>query len=80
MLAMASNGIRHVLVTDAEGKLTGVVSERDLFALQRVGLRQVRQTIDSAQNIETLQQANTDIRQLAFNLSLIHISEPTRPY
>ncbi len=68
MLAMASNGIRHVLVTDAEGKLTGVVSERDLFALQRVGLRQVRQTIDSAQNIETLQQANTDIRQLAFNM------------
>ena len=68
MLAMASNGIRHVLVIDAEGKLTGVVSERDLFALQRVGLRQVRQTIDSAQNIETLQQANTDIRQLAFNM------------
>ena len=68
MLAMASNGIRHVLVTDAEGKLTGVVSERDLFALQRVGLRQVRQTIDSAQNIETLQQANNDIRQLAFNM------------
>jgi len=68
MLAMASNGIRHVLVTDAEGKLTGVVSERDLFALQRVGLRQVRQTIDSAQNIETLQQAITDVRQLAFNM------------
>ena len=68
MLAMASNGIRHVLVTDAEGKLTGVVSERDLFALQRIGLRQVRQTIDSAQNIETLQQANNDIRQLAFNM------------
>jgi hypothetical protein len=36
------------------------------FALQRVGLRQIRQTIeDSAQNVETLQQANTDIRQLA---------------
>ena len=68
MLAMASNGIRHVLVTDAEGQLTGVVSERDLFALQRVGLRQVRQTIDSAQSIEVLQQANTDIRQLAFNM------------
>jgi signal-transduction protein with cAMP-binding, CBS, and nucleotidyltransferase domain len=48
MLAMATHGIRHVLVTDAEGKLTGVVSERDLFALQRVGLRQIRQTIESA--------------------------------
>lgn len=68
MLGMASKGIRHVLVTDAEGKLTGVVSERDLFALQRVGLRQVRQTIDSAQNVEKLQQATVDVRQLAFNM------------
>jgi CBS domain-containing protein len=68
MLAMASNGIRHVLVTDAEGKLTGVVSERDLFALQRVGLRQIRQTIDSAQDIDTLRQATADVRQLAFNM------------
>ncbi|MDZ4314520.1 MAG: DUF294 nucleotidyltransferase-like domain-containing protein [Azonexus sp.] len=68
MLAMASKGFRHVLVTDAEGRLTGVVSERDLFALQRIGLRQIRQTIDSAQDIETLQQATLDIRQLAFNM------------
>lgn len=68
MLAMASNGIRHVLVTDAEGKLTGVVSERDLFALQRVGLRQIRQTIDSAHNVDVLQQITVDIRQLAFNM------------
>lgn len=68
MLAMASQGIRHVLVTDAEGKLTGVVSERDLFALQRVGLRQIRQSIDSARNIESLQQAAADVRQLAFNM------------
>jgi CBS domain-containing protein len=68
MLAMASNGIRHVLVTDIQGRLTGVVSERDLFALQRVGLRQVRQTIDSAGDVETLQQATVDVRQLAFNM------------
>ncbi|PKO88210.1 MAG: nucleotidyltransferase, partial [Betaproteobacteria bacterium HGW-Betaproteobacteria-10] len=68
MLAMASKGFRHVLVTDAEGRLTGVVSERDLFALQRIGLRQIRQTIDSAQDVETLQQATLDIRQLAFNM------------
>lgn len=68
MLEMASNGVRHVLVTDIQGRLTGVVSERDLFALQRVGLRQVRQTIDSAVDIETLQQATVDVRQLAFNM------------
>jgi CBS domain-containing protein len=68
MLAMATHGIRHVLVTDAEGKLTGVVSERDLFALQRVGLRQIRQTIEGAQDIETLKQTAADVRQLAFNM------------
>jgi len=68
MFAMATHGIRHVLVTDAEGKLTGVVSERDLFSLQRVGLRQIRQAIDGAHNVEALLQAAADVRQLAFNM------------
>jgi CBS domain-containing protein len=68
MLAMATHGIRHVLVTDAEGRLTGVVSERDLFALQRVGLRQIRQTIESAPGRRVLQQSAADVRQLSFNM------------
>lgn len=68
MLAMATNGIRHVLVVDAEGRLTGVVSERDLFALQRVGLRQIRQAIESASDVGALQQSAADVRQLAFNM------------
>ena len=68
MLAMATHGIRHVLVTDAEGKLTGVVSERDLFALHRVGLRQIRQAIESAENVESLQRSAADVRQLSFNM------------
>ena len=68
MFAMATHGIRHVLVTDAEGKLTGVVSERDLFSLQRVGLRQIRQSIDGAHNVDALKQAAADVRQLSFNM------------
>ena len=68
MLAMATHGIRHILVTDAEGQLTGVVSERDLFALQRVGLRQIRQTIEEAVNVDALLQSVTDVRQLSFNM------------
>ena len=68
MLAMATHGIRHVLVTDHLGRLSGVVSERDLFALQRVGLRQIRQTIESAPNVESLQQSAADVRQLSFNM------------
>lgn len=68
VLAMATGGFRHVLVINGEGRLTGVVSERDLFSLQRVGLTQIRQTIDRASDVETLQQVARDIRQLAFNM------------
>jgi CBS domain-containing protein len=68
MLAMATHGIRHVLVVDGEGCLAGVVSERDLFALQRVGLRQIRQSIESARGVESLCQSAADVRQLAFNM------------
>ncbi len=68
MLAMATHGIRHALVVDAEGRLSGVVSERDLFALQRIGLRQIRQGIESAKAVDALKQAALDVRQLAFNM------------
>lgn len=66
-LAMARHGIRHVLVTD-NGKLTGIISEKDLFSLQRVGLRQISAAIRNATNLESLQQSARDIRQLIHNL------------
>lgn len=68
ILAMATRGIRHVLVVDGEGKLCGVVSERDLFSLQRIGLTQIRQAIERAPDVGNLQQSARDIRQLAFNM------------
>lgn len=67
-LEMATHGVRHLLVVDAEGMLLGVVSERDLFSLQRISLRQIRAGIDNAADIEALQRASKDIRQLALNL------------
>ena len=67
-LVMAMHGVRHVLAVDEGGRLKGVVSERDLFTLQRVGLRQIRQTIDSATNIDMLLQASHDVRQLSLNM------------
>lgn len=67
-LAMAMHSVRHVLVVDGEGRLKGVVSERDLFTLQRVGLRQIRQSIEGAQDIAVLRQAGADVRQLALNM------------
>lgn len=68
VLMMARHDIHQLLVVDAQGVLLGGVSERDLFALQRVGLRQIRASIEAANSIEGLQHAVTDIRQLAFNM------------
>lgn len=67
-LLMAMHGVRHVLAVDEGGRLKGVVSERDLFTLQRVGLRQIRQSIDSASSIDMLTQASQDVRQLSLNM------------
>jgi CBS domain-containing protein len=67
-LAMAMHGIRHVLAVDEGGRLKAVISERDLFTLQRVGLRQIRQSIDNSTDLGTLSQAASDVRQLATNM------------
>lgn len=66
-LVMAKHGFRHVLVADA-GKLVGVVSEKDLFSLQRVGVTQISANIRGADNLERLQGAAADIRQLGHNM------------
>ncbi len=68
MLEMATHGVRHLMVLDAKGRVKGVVSERDLFSLQRISLRQIRANIDNATDAETLRNASRDIRQLALNL------------
>jgi CBS domain-containing protein len=66
-IAMARHGIRHVVVT-RDGRLTGVVSERDLFALQRVGLARTAERIRFAKDAESLAAAANDIRELARHL------------
>jgi CBS domain-containing protein len=53
---------------DDAGRLSGVISERDLFALQRVGLGQVRRAIESAENVASLKTALRDVQQSAFNM------------
>lgn len=67
MLAMVREGIRHLLVSD-NGKFVGVLSEKDLFTLQRVSLPQVSQTIHNATTLAGLKQAAHNIRQLGQNM------------
>jgi CBS domain-containing protein len=66
-LTMAKHGFRHVLVVE-NGRLVGLVSEKDLFALQRVGLRQIGSAIRHAETVEVLQQGAADIRSMAHNM------------
>jgi CBS domain-containing protein len=66
-LLIAQHGIRHVPVMDGD-RLVGVVTERDLFALQRVGIRSIYRAIAGADGIDALKQAGRDIRSLARNL------------
>jgi CBS domain-containing protein len=66
-LAMARHGFRHILAVEGD-RLTGVVSEKDLFSLQRVGVTQVSTTIHAAANLTQLQKAADDIRQLGHNM------------
>jgi CBS domain-containing protein len=67
-LAMARRSIRHVVLTDESGRAAGVVSERDLFALQRSGLSRIAAALRGAERLEDLQAIAADIRGLAHNL------------
>ncbi|MDD3528324.1 MAG: DUF294 nucleotidyltransferase-like domain-containing protein [Gallionellaceae bacterium] len=66
-LVMARHGFRHILVEE-NGRLKGLISEKDLFSLQRVGLRQISGTIRNAVSMDTLKGSARDIRQLAHNM------------
>ncbi len=67
-LLMSRHGIRHVPVADDNGRAVGIVSERDLFALQRLSLKQVSTAIRNAPDVPALRHAAADIRRFARNL------------
>ncbi|UTW06341.1 putative nucleotidyltransferase substrate binding domain-containing protein [Pseudomonas benzenivorans] len=62
-IAMTERHIAHVCLVEHE-RLCGVVSERDLFSLQRVDLVHLARTIRHAGRVETLTALRDDIRQL----------------
>ncbi|TBU89289.1 putative nucleotidyltransferase substrate binding domain-containing protein [Stutzerimonas kirkiae] len=75
-IAMTERHIAHVCVVD-HGILRGVVSERDLFSLQRVDLVHLARTIRSAARVENLAALRSDIRQLVDNM-LAHGASSTQ--
>ncbi len=64
---MAERGIRQIVVVE-NGRLHGVINERDLFALQRVSMRQVIEGLQASDSVEKLKRAGEDIRLLTQNL------------
>jgi CBS domain-containing protein len=63
-LLMANKGFGHVVVVD-QGRLSGVLSERDLFALQRIGVVNLSRSIAQAPDIASLRRLGSDIHRLA---------------
>jgi CBS domain-containing protein len=60
-ILMAERGFGHICVVE-KGRLTGVLSERDVFSLQRVGLVHLTRSIDGADSVETLARLAGDVR------------------
>ncbi|NJD89757.1 MAG: CBS domain-containing protein [Betaproteobacteria bacterium] len=60
---MARRGFRHVLVLD-EDRLIGVISERDLFGLQRLSMQGLRKDIGRAESVDALAFAAREVREL----------------
>ncbi len=67
MHVMAENGIRQIVIVE-NGRLRGVINERDLFALQRVSMQEVIEGLHAADSIDSLKRAGEDIRRLTQNL------------
>ncbi|MCK9535172.1 MAG: DUF294 nucleotidyltransferase-like domain-containing protein [Pseudomonas sp.] len=62
-LAMTERHIAHVCLVQ-DGRLVGVISERDLFSLQRVDLVHLARSVRHASSVEKLVQLREEIRSL----------------
>lgn len=66
-LVMSRHGIRHLPVTE-EGRVVNIVSERDLFALQRLSLKQIGSQIRAAEDLAALRHLAGQVRDFARSL------------
>jgi CBS domain-containing protein len=70
-LLMAEHSIRHIPVVhtvDGRTRVVGVVSERDLFALQRLTVRQLAVAIRRSEDVDALVVVAADVRRLSHHL------------
>ncbi|MBA4290502.1 MAG: cyclic nucleotide-binding protein [Pseudomonas sp.] len=75
-MAMTERHIAHVCLVEND-QLCGVISERDLFSLQRVDLVHLARTIRHAGRVETLAALRSEVRQLVDSM-LAHGASSTQ--
>ncbi|WP_372964108.1 putative nucleotidyltransferase substrate binding domain-containing protein [Marinobacter sp.] len=63
-MLMAEHHFAHLCVVDDDNRLIGVVSERDLFSLQRVDLVHLARTIGTATHLSTLVSLRSEVSRL----------------
>lgn len=63
-MLMAEHHFAHLCIVDDENQLIGMVSERDLFSLQRVDLVNLARTISTATHLRTLISLRADVSRL----------------
>ena len=63
-MLMAEHHFAHICVKDEDNALIGVVSERDLFSLQRVDLVNLARTIGTASHLRTLVSLRSEVSRL----------------
>jgi CBS domain-containing protein len=66
-LLMSRFNIRHLPILD-QGELVGIISERDLFSLQRLSLSNISTAIRGTDELAHLKKCAEDIRKFARNL------------
>jgi len=64
IVEMARHHIRHMIVTHHDGRVAGVISERDIFALQRIDLVHLTRAISGATSVDGLVQARRRVGAL----------------
>lgn len=78
VLALAAHAIRHIVLV-RQGRLVGVVSERDLFALKRIEVVELTRAIDRARSVEALAASRRGVARLidslmAYGASASHVT------
>jgi CBS domain-containing protein len=66
-LAMSDRGIHHLVVMDG-ARVAGLISEKDLFALHRTGLRQIGAAIGEARTVDAVAGLAEDVREMTREL------------